>query len=120
METQVNELLKLGPGWDGHRANPVTFEAVDTVMAVMGQISTDLTVPPFIFPLPDGGLQLEWHAGRESVEVEVDGEGDAHLIVTDEGGEIVVNAELPPDDRAGFVAARKAVERLSARLLRAG
>lgn len=120
MESHINELLKLGPGWDGHRANPLTIEAVDTAVAVIARTSTDLTVPPFVFPLPDGGLQIEWHAGSESVEVEVDAEGDAHLLVTDAAGAIVVNAELPPDDAGGFAAARQAVERLSARLLRAG
>jgi hypothetical protein len=40
--------------------------------------------------------------------------------VTDETGAIVINAELPPDDSAGFAAARLAAERLSARLLRVG
>lgn len=120
MESRINELLTLGPGWDGYHANPITIDAVGTVVAVVAHLSTDLAVPPLVFPLPDGGIQVEWHAGREAVEIEVDAEGDAHLLVTDRTGAIVVNAELPPGDNAGFAAARRAVERLSARLLRAG
>lgn len=120
MESQINELLTLGPGWDGDLADPITLPAVETIAAVIGSLSIDLAVPPFLFPLPDGGLQMEWHAGPQAVEIEVDAEGDAHLLVTDESGAIVVNAELPPHDRADFTTARQAVERLSARLLRAG
>ena len=120
MESQINELLTLGPGWDGYHANPITLDAVGSVVAVAAHFSTELAVPPMVFPLADGGIQIEWHAGRESVEIEVDAEGDTHLLVTDETGAITVNAELPSDDRAGFAAARQAVERLSARLLRAG
>jgi hypothetical protein len=119
IESRINELLTLGPGWDGYHANLITIDAVGTVVDVLAHLSTDLVVPPLVFPLPDGGMQVEWHAGREAVEIEVDAEGDAHLLVTDETGAIVMNTELPPDDSAGFAAARRAVERLSARLLRA-
>lgn len=118
MEEQINELLELGPGWDGYHADPITSGAVETAVAVVARFSTDLFLPPLIFPLPDGGLQLEWHAGPEAVEIEVDAGGDAHLLVTDETGAIVVNAELPPEDHAGFAAARHAIDRLLTRLLR--
>lgn len=119
METQLNGLLRLDAGWDGGAADPVSMEAVNSVVAIVGQISSDLAVPPFVFPLPDGGLQIEWHAGRESVEIEVDGEGAAHLLVTDPEGTIVVNDELMPHGPADPATARRAVERLSTRLLRA-
>lgn len=119
METQLNELLRLDAGWDGDDADPVSLEAVTSVVAIIGQISSDLAVPPFVFPLPDGGLQIEWHAGREAVEIEVDGKGAGHLLVTDEEGTIVVNDELMPLGPANPSTARRAVERLSTRLLRA-
>jgi hypothetical protein len=119
METQLNELLRLDAGWDGGTADPVSMEAVNSVVAIVGQISSDLAVPPFVFPLPDGGLQIEWHAGREAVEIEVDGEGAAHLLVTAPDGTIVVNDELMPHGPAEPATARRAVERLSTRLLRA-
>jgi hypothetical protein len=118
METQLNELLRLDAGWDGDAADPVSMEAVNSVVAIVGQISSDLVVPPFVFPLPDGGLQIEWHAGREAVEIEVDGQGAGHLFVTDQEGTIVVNDELVPYGPADLATARRAVERLSARLLR--
>ncbi len=119
METQLNELLRLDAGWDGDAADPISMDAVHSVVRIIGQISSDLAVPPFVFPLPDGGLQIEWHAGHEAVEIEVDGEGAAHLLVTDPEGAIVVNDELMPHGPADPASARRAVERLSTRLLRA-
>lgn len=118
MESQINRLLRLGPGWDGYRANPVTTESVNAVMAVISQLATDLSVPPLVFPLPDGGLQLEWHAGRESVEVEVDAGGDGHLLVTDESGAVVTNTELEPGISEALDQARRSIDHLSLRLLR--
>jgi hypothetical protein len=114
METQLNELLRLDAGWDGGAADPVSMEAVKSIVAVIGQISSDSV--PFVFPLPDGGLQIEWHAGHESVEIEVDSEGTAHLLVTAPDGTILVNDELMPHGPVEPAIARRAVERLSSRL----
>ena len=118
MEDKINELLSLPAGWDGEMADQISLAAVGTVVALIGRLSTDLVVPPFVFPLPDGGLQIEWHAGRLAVEIEVDGEGEAHLLAINQDGVVDVNDELALDDDAGLAAARRAVERLSARLLR--
>lgn len=118
MESQINRLLRLGPGWDGHRANPVATESVNAVMEVISHLATDLALPPLLFPLPDGGLQLEWHAGRESVEVEVDAGGDGHLLVTDESGTIVINAELEKGVSDALDQARRSIDHLSLRLQR--
>lgn len=118
MESQINQLLRLQPGWDGDRAEPVTAESVDAVMALISHFATDLAVPPLVFPLPDGGLQLEWHAGQESVEVEVDADGAGHVLATDESGTIVLNSELQQAASEALAEARRSIDRLSARLLR--
>lgn len=119
MESQINALRRLRPGWDGHRADPVSDEAVGSVVHLMSQFAGELSLPPMVFPTADGGLQLEWHADRESVEVEVDGTGDAHVLATDESGCIVLNTELAAGEVHGLAQAQQAVERLSMRLLRA-
>jgi hypothetical protein len=41
-ESRINELLTLGPGWDGHHADPITTDAVRTAIAVVAHLSTDL------------------------------------------------------------------------------
>lgn len=118
LEAQINGLLRLPPGWDSYHADQVTIEAVQGAVSVVSSLASDLSVPPLVFPLPDGGLQIEWHAGRESVEIEVDGTGDAHLLVTDSNGTVLINAELVPGDEVMLKEARIALDALSARLLR--
>ncbi len=117
MEEQVNELLKLRTGWDGRRARPVAYQAVQSAMELLFALASDLSLPPQLFPLPDGGLQMEWHAGR-SVEIEVDSLGDAHVLVADETGEIQTNEELMLGDTL-VAGVRRLIEDLSIRVTRA-
>ena len=118
MEQQINGLLRLAPGWDGRRARPLTDEAVGSAIGLLFAVASDLSLPPQLFPLPDGGLQMEWHAGQ-SVEIEVDAVGDAHVLVADESGDILTNEELAPADDVILARTRRVIEDLSVRLTRA-
>lgn len=115
-EEQVNSLLRLQAGWDGRRASPLTVEAVSSAVDLLFTLASDLSLAPQMFPLPDGGLQMEWHAGR-SIEIEVDATGAAHLLVADEGG-ILTNEALVPGDQGLLARARRALEELSVSLTR--
>lgn len=119
MESEINRLLALDQGWDGDHAAPVTEDAVFAVVAVMSRLAMEFWVLPFVFPLIDGGLQLEWHADRQSVEIEVSGHGDAHVIATDESGRIELNSELSGDDDPSIEPTQEAIRRLTTRLWRA-
>ncbi len=120
LEARINDLLSLEPGWDGGFGDPPTDQSVTAGVAVIGQLVSEVAVAPFVFPLPDGGLQFEWHAGRESVEVEVDEEGSPHALVTDRAGRITLHTVFDLGDRATISAVRRAVDSLSMRLLGAG
>jgi hypothetical protein len=61
---------------------------------------------------------MEWHAGQ-SVEIEVDAVGDAHVLVADESGDILTNEELAPADDVILARTRRVIEDLSVRLTRA-
>lgn len=118
MEVQINDLLRLQPGWDGRRAQPPTDAAVGSAVDLLFAVADDLSLPPQVFPLPDGGLQLEWHA-RASVEIEVDAEGVAHVLTVDQDGTTVLNDELEGSDSALLEKARAAIQQLTIRLARA-
>jgi hypothetical protein len=117
MEQQVNDLLRLRSGWDGDRALPITDEAAGSAISLLFVIASDLSLPPQVFPLPDGGLQMEWHAGR-SVEIEIDAEGDAHVLITGESGELVANEELTSENEVLLARTREAIEDMSIALTR--
>lgn len=98
-EVQLKELLALRRGWDGRWAAPVTVEAVETVIGVLEALMTETSLPPQFFPLADGGIQLEWHAGGDDIEVEVDGAGEAHVLAIDSTEQTVADGILTPDHR---------------------
>jgi hypothetical protein len=122
-ERQLNDLLRLRPGWDNRRARHLTQAAVlraVEVFACFGACFGEHVLPPQIFPLPDGGVQLEWHLGffGSSVEIEVDAEGEAHLLVADDSGEIVINKEMSLSGAVLIARARTILEDLADRLAR--
>ncbi len=45
--------------------------------SIRGQLERpdDLALTPQVFPLPAGGIQLEWHAGEDHIEVAVEWDG---------------------------------------------
>lgn len=115
VEHSINALLQLPPGWDRRRAKPPTEMAAYAAVRLVLAIADDGSLPPQVIPLPDGGLQLEWHA-QASVEIEVDAGGAAHLLVTDHAGTIVINDEMVVGDEELLARARESVEGMSARL----
>jgi hypothetical protein len=116
MEDRLNALLRLRLGWDGYRAQPLSMDAVEAAVDVLFGMADDLSLPPQLFPLPDGGIQMEWHADGEDLEIEVDPAGSAHVLASDASGLVVVDAELAPSRPQTQYAARKALHRLSERL----
>lgn len=100
LERAVNALLALSQGWDGRRARPLTEEAVEAAieLSVGLMFQYGIPVPPQVFPLPDGGIQFEWHAGGQSVEVEVDADGSAHVLCTRQNGSVAVEGEISSDE----------------------
>lgn len=63
MIERLAHLLRLEEGWDGYGGRPTERGAVK--MALLAVITLLTLVPdvPFIAPLVDGGLQLEWESG---------------------------------------------------------
>lgn len=96
VQGQLNNLLRLQTGWDGRRAQPPSRLAVDAAIGVFARVGQE-AFRPQLFPLPDGGLQLEWHAGA-SVEIEVDANGAAHVLAVDQDDTIIINDEMDLGD----------------------
>ncbi len=120
IEAELNQLLELRAGWDGRRARPVTLAAVKSTVRVIDSLMNDGSAPPQLFPLPDGGVQIEWHVGGNSIEVEIDGGGEAHVLAQGSAGDIVAEGMIAPGEGgAQLLAARGFLQALSARLAHA-
>jgi hypothetical protein len=102
--SELSRLVQLRPGWDGRHGKPVTQEAVyGTARVLINLLDRNSQVPQF-FPLPDGGIQVEWYGDHE-IEIDVDGSGEAYVIATSKG-EVVAEGVLEqagPSDLAAAI-----------------
>lgn len=117
IEAELNGLLDLRAGWDGRRAHAITIPATEATVRVLASLMDETSAPPQLFPLPDGGLQVEWHVGGNSVEVEIDASGEAHVLARTHDGATVADGVIAlgePD--AQLLATRAFLQALSTRL----
>jgi len=93
-EKQLNELLALEPGWDGYRAHEVADVAIQATVEVLDGFMSEAVEFPDLFPLSDGGIQIEWHADGVDIEVEISPEGDAFVLATGPNDTVLAEGEL--------------------------
>jgi hypothetical protein len=118
VEAGLNGLLELRDGWDGRRARAITTAAAQSTVEVLAALMNDASAPPQLFPLPDGGIQAEWHVGGNHIEVEIDGDGEAHILAQDIDGAYVAEGIITPEHPEVLMSAREFLQVLSARFAR--
>lgn len=104
---QINELRQLGDGWDGRHGRVPTDLASVAAVYVVHIVAVGHNARPQVFPLPDGGLQVEWHYSGNDVEVEIEADGSMHVLAIDSDQRVIVDSEAE-DVHAGAVALREA------------
>jgi hypothetical protein len=92
---ELVRLRELRPGWDGRQAQPITPRALYTTVRVLAAVLDELSEPPQFFPLPDGGIQIEWYADDE-IEIHVDADGKAYVLATTASGDTLVEGPFDP------------------------
>lgn len=68
---KLNELVALPIGWDGYRAQPVSFATAEFSLRMLEAICDDDSPTAQIVPGSNGDLQIEWHTPSMSVELHV-------------------------------------------------
>jgi hypothetical protein len=119
VEAELNALCALPERWDGHHAQPITDRAIEGTIQVLGALMDQTSPPPQLFPLPDGGIQAEWHVAGNKIEIEIEGTGDAYLLADRGDGSVVAEGVATRNDPDGAVtAAREFLRALASRLAR--
>jgi hypothetical protein len=68
-------LATLTQGWDGSRANTIDRPTINRALAAIEQILPSQAPPPSVAPIPDSGLQIEWHRNGRDLEIEFSPDG---------------------------------------------
>lgn len=95
---RLAQLTSLVAGWDGADAQAIDRAAVTTAATVLAQVTPAGLPEPELFPVPDGGIQIEWRAGPVEIELEIEPHGQAAVFVCDdEQAGQKIDGELPAD-----------------------
>lgn len=95
---RLGELIALATGWDGEDAKPIDRTALSAAAAVIAQLTSAGLPEPELFPVPDGGVQVEWRAGPVEIELEFEPDARGFVFVCDDDqvGQ-TIDGELPRD-----------------------
>ncbi|MDX1069340.1 hypothetical protein [Shinella zoogloeoides] len=78
VEATLSELVRLPVGWDGYRAEPVSFETANFALRMLESICGSDTPVPQLVPGDGGDMQIEWHTHKGDIELHVRGANSVH------------------------------------------
>ncbi|MGH9833350.1 MAG: hypothetical protein ACREBD_11345 [Blastocatellia bacterium] len=85
---KIAELAKLQENWDSYGSRPIQGAAIERTIELLRELSKfDLPLPQ-IFPVPGGGIQLEWQNAKCELEIEVRSDGSVEFLIVDEEGKM--------------------------------
>lgn len=94
MADELGRLQALEPGWDGRKARPITYAALRGMLDVLASLLDHGSQPPQIFPLPSGGIHIEWLAGGDEIEIDIDNRGCASVVAESATGDLIAEGQL--------------------------
>lgn len=92
---KIAELTKLPDNWDGYGSRPIQPKAHQQATVLIEQLGKSNMPGPQIFPVPGGGLQLEWQNDKCGAELEILPDGSMQYLIEDEAGEMREGAVAP-------------------------
>jgi hypothetical protein len=92
---RISEIAALVDNWDSYGAVPTNPLALRRAQLVAERMLTLPLPAPRLFPVPDGGVQLEWSAGPVELELEIQPGGHVVFVCDDTQSNQRIDGELP-------------------------
>lgn len=84
-QRKISELAQLPENWDGYGSLPIQQPAIEQSADVLSILS-NLDLPdPQIFPVPGGGVQLEFRQASRELEIEILPDGSIQFLIVQDG-----------------------------------
>lgn len=113
IKSRITQLCSLPVGWDGEYAQPVSRKAGNKAAYVTYAVSKDYIDLVQFFPLPNGGIQIEFLVGGNELEIEIDENGNAFVVATDNSGYTKFEGEFELRDSNMLVKITEEVKNLA-------
>lgn len=94
---RLDELSELTTGWDEEQARTIEPLALRTASMVARHLMHERLPELEVFPVPDGGAQLEWRAGPIELETDIEPGGAVAFVCDDERSGQRLDGELGTD-----------------------
>ncbi len=94
MAVQLGSIIELREGWDGGRARPISPVSAIVALYLAALLVDDMLLLPQTFPLPDGGIQLEWLIDGNGLEIEISPSGEVSTLGVDSHGVTQIDTEF--------------------------
>lgn len=80
VQKDIEALGDLTPNWDGYGAPVIDPRFIDAAKRFIVSLPTNLAFRPLVVPSSNGSLQLEWHEGPKSLELEFESPGTIRFL----------------------------------------
>jgi hypothetical protein len=80
---------KLPENWDSYGSRPIQPAAIERASEALDFLSSINLPPPQIFPVPGGGLQLEFEQDGRELEIEFLPDGSTEYLMVASNGEML-------------------------------
>jgi hypothetical protein len=70
VQAAIESLRALAPNWDGYGAPAIDPDVIEAAKAFIARLPENVAFRPLVVPMSNGTLQLEWHDGPKSLELE--------------------------------------------------
>ncbi len=105
---RFEQLAALEADWDGYGARPIDPQALGLAQHVAESLVALPLPVPRVFPVPDGGVQVEWIVGPVELEFEIEPGGRSAIFVCDDHlVQQEIDGELPQDHGLFHIAVRR-------------
>jgi len=100
---KLGDLEKLRAGWDYEGAPPIKPEIIAAVRNFVDVLPQHVATRPMVVPLSTGNVQLEWHHGRQALELEFESPAEVHYLKWDPDNQIEDEDVISASDRDQLV-----------------
>jgi len=101
-------LATLTDSWDGSGASKINGATINRALRAIEQLLPQDAPAPSIVPIPDSGLQIEWHRSHRDLEIEFSPTGAIEFYYFDENTEEEHEGPVGPN----FANVRKYLDRI--------
>lgn len=94
----LGELRRFEANWDGYGAEPLDDRILDAAARLIESLAPDAIPTPQVVPMTRGRVQLEWHRGSRSLELEFESPQKVHFLKWDSESGVEEEDVIPIHD----------------------